>query len=346
MIRGQLFDGLSARAQPVELEASEDALIVRLAGETERLIWSRLRRGGPVPDARVIKDVVRPDWSVQLDVAMSAEWASRMVSVDAADRRDLMQMGAASMLTVLAGVGLWFFGGPLLAGLAPLIPQSVLAPMGQAIADDMGPVCDDAAGKAAAAALLARLTPTGAFPEPVSLRIVDRPVVNAVALPGGQVVLFRKLVEEAESADELAGVLAHELAHIEAKHPAKLMVRLFGLSLIVRAFGGGAAGMADEMLLLGSSRAAEAEADAGAVRILQRAGISPAPTAAFFERQAKDGAKRGEIIQTLEGYARSHPADAERAKLFRDAGDEKATSPALNAGMWQSLRGSCAVVKR
>jgi predicted Zn-dependent protease len=224
-----------------------------------------------------------------------------------------------------------------------------MAPVGTGIVAGLGRACSTPAGDAAAAALLARLQ--GPLPdEPVRLTIIDKPIVNAMALPGGQVVLFDKLIAQAQSPDELAGVLAHELSHIKARDSERALVRQLGLSLLLQSLGGDIGSGADTLLMLSASREAEAAADDGAVALLRRAGIATAPTADFFERQMGAGkaaapgkAADDRPLALLADITSSHPDSGSRSRLFKAAGRGQAVTPALDAAQWQALRQMCAV---
>ena len=95
--------------------------------------------------------------------------------------------------------------------------------------------------------------------------------VNAFAAPGGHVVVLSGLIDEAKSGDEVAGVLAHEIAHVIHRHPMESLVRAMGLAVLAEALSGDGLGGTAAMLLAVTaySREAEAEADATAVALLE-----------------------------------------------------------------------------
>ena len=64
---------------------------------------------------------------------------------------------------------------------------------------------------------------------PITVRVIPEKTVNAFAAPGGQVVLFSGLIEKAESPEEVAGVMAHEIAHAIERHPMQTMPRAAGM---------------------------------------------------------------------------------------------------------------------
>lgn len=350
-ISGRLFDGKTARAQQVLLELGDDGLHLIGRDGTTRLDWHRLQRSR---DALSLADPEQPDWRLRLAEPLPADWQARLAIEGAITGDDRRRIGMAVGGVVAAGLVLWFGGTALLNAAAHRLPRSVMAPIGIGIVEGLGRSCTTPAGAAAAAALLRRLQ--GPAPaERVTLTIIDQPVVNAMALPGGQVVLFDKLIAEAQSADELAGVLAHELSHIRARDSERALVRQLGLSLLLSSVGGNIASGADTLLMLSSSREAEAAADDGAITLLRGAGIAAAPTADFFDRQqpkasaapAKPRKADGldaaaDRLSRLADFAASHPDSGSRSRLFKSAGDGTAVTPALAAAQWQALKAMCA----
>jgi predicted Zn-dependent protease len=203
--------------------------------------------------------------------------------------------------------------------------------------------CVDANGVAALSQLAARLSK--AAPEGISfnVRVYDWPLMNAFAVPGGQIVLTKGLIDKAESPDEVAGVLAHEMGHGIEMHPETGIIRSVGLAAAVEIMlgGGGLANAGLMLAQLGYSRGAEHEADLDALQLLKGAGIAPKGLGSFFMRVTKmeaensGGAKSGAFI-----WLRTHPPAAERAKLVREQPDYPAT-PALDEQSWEELKSIC-----
>ena len=173
--------------------------------------------------------------------------------------------------------------------------------------------------------------------------VLDSPMINAFALPGGYMAVTTSLIQACASADELAGVLAHEMAHVTQRHGTSRMLREQSWHLIGRLLAGseaGAAWMRDlALLMLGSAfdRDQEREADMlGAGRLLA-ANIQPAALADFFGRlQKKNGPRQYAGVLS---YIASHPDLTEREKYLRAAGaEQKACTPALSHAAWQRLQ--------
>jgi hypothetical protein len=170
--------------------------------------------------------------------------------------------------------------------------------------------------------------------------LVDSPTVNAVGCPGGFVVVTTGLVGQARSEDELAGVLAHEVAHVQRGHtmgPVEAARRqehltegvLRGTSDLAHAFFGKVvtAG-ADFVLDRGFGKGNELEADGFAARILAAAGYDPAALPAFLSRLGGKSAKGGffsrhpparERVEALGGTPAPAPVPPAREARFRRA---------------------------
>lgn len=145
---------------------------------------------------------------------------------------------------------------------------------------------------------------------------------NAFALPGGYVYVFDALPKELENDDELAAVIAHEVAHIAAKHSIKRlqsamsMSALMILGLGMRADGRTMSEAANALnyLMASYSREAEVEADQLSVRYLRDAGFDPEAVVRILEFM-KDVRKKGKIRQYT--YYKSHPYLSERIARAR-----------------------------
>jgi predicted Zn-dependent protease len=132
--------------------------------------------------------------------------------------------------------------------------------------------------------------------------------VNAYAMPGGFIVVHSGLLALAASADEIAGVLAHEVAHVERRHSLRSMAKSVGLYATVAIFLGDfgrLAGAAADLLNLKFSRDNERDADSTGLSLLVKAGLEPAPMAAFFRKMAAESV-------AIPAFLSTHPASEER----------------------------------
>lgn len=155
--------------------------------------------------------------------------------------------------------------------------------------------------------------------------VLDSPVVNAFAVPGGYVYVTRGIMAMMNSEAELAVVLAHELGHVNARHSmsrlsSQTMVGL-GLaagSAISKTFSdlAGVAGAGMQLLFLKYSRDDEREADQLGVQYSRQGGYNPAKMIDFFASLENLGDLSGG--QTLPGFLSTHPLTSERIQNTRD----------------------------
>src|SRR6266542_705788 len=129
---------------------------------------------------------------------------------------------------------------------------------------------------------------------PFTIKVIDSDDINAFALPGGFFYVDSGLIQAADNEAELAGVMAHEIAHVAACHAARGNTRnqLMHLASVSLMMVGGpigfgvyeAAGLAMPLTYLKFSRAFESEADFLGVQYMYRAGYDPQAFTAFFEK--------------------------------------------------------------
>ena len=155
---------------------------------------------------------------------------------------------------------------------------------------------------------------------PFTIKVIDSDEVNAFALPGGFFFVNKGLILAADNEAELAGVMAHEIAHVAARHAmenqGKMQAIQYGL-LGTILFGGGiagaiaqnAGGFAQLLSFMQFSRGAESEADVLGVQYLYASGYDPTAMATMFEKlSAKNKKKPG----TLSKIFATHPQSIDR----------------------------------
>lgn len=324
-----------------------DALACEVAGE-ERA-WLTLSCLRPL-DAGVTALVMREPAAVAAVAARVAEPCRTMLEGFAAGARH--HAGRQRRAIVLALLGL---AAAVVAGwwsCTRLAPEVVAETMPLATEMQLGRLLaesflagerriEDGPAYEAVQRIVARLAAEADNPGyTFTVHVVDDPRINALALPGGQMVVFTGLLKEAGSADEVAGVLAHEIQHVLHRHGLKQLVRqLGGAAVIALATGGGdlasVVGRADDLVQLSYGREQEAEADRDGLSLLHRAGLPPAAMASFFERLQRQ--QSGDLPELLS----THPDTARRiADLRRRA---VALPPVAQRPLhieWQRVRGS------
>ena len=183
--------------------------------------------------------------------------------------------------------------------------------------------CNSPAGKKALLRLASRVASGTDYPPDFTIRVFDKNMLNAFALPDGRIVLTSKLVELAQSPEEIAGVVAHEMGHVTYLHPEAGMVRLAGLQIVLSILAGGTdtntlGTIAGLTALLRYTRSAEIQADDFALSTLVKAKIDPGGMRSFFEKVKRLQGKHiegttGKIIDFLS----THPVTEDRIKKFK-----------------------------
>jgi predicted Zn-dependent protease len=171
---------------------------------------------------------------------------------------------------------------------------------------------------AATGRLLAGITNA---PYEFRFHVVEEPTLNAFALPGGHVVIHTGLLQAVRRPEELAGVLAHEMAHVTRRHSLRKLVETAGLSLLVRALVGDPSGLlgaltdSSELLFRQKfSRDFEREADDTGWDYLVAARIDPRGMIEFFRklRDQQSQSAAGAVAEGRLSFLSTHPATAER----------------------------------
>ena len=154
---------------------------------------------------------------------------------------------------------------------------------------------------------------------PFTFKILESDQVNAMSLPGGFVYVDTATILAADGEAELAGVMAHEIAHVAARHATRQMTRSQYASIATLPLifvGGGigyaayeAAGLAIPMTMLSFQRGFEAEADYLGLQYMYKAGYDPQSFVTFFEKlEAMEKKKPGTLAKTFA----SHPQTPDR----------------------------------
>lgn len=342
MIPAWHYDGRTATRHEVGIVAEDDGLRLTFAdGQTElapwdAFVWLDKRHGASVFGRRDVDG-----WRIGIPLPMTDLLARRLPSQSRygglIDRFGIWP-AVAGFAALSAAVVLLIWKAP--DALAPLIPMSWEQKLGDAMIGDLGGrFCETRDGQQALDALVQRIDPKG---EKLRVRIVNVDMVNAAALPGGQIVIFRGLLQEAKTPDELAGVLGHEIGHVRNRDVMQALLRQMGLSFVLGGVGGDVGGALNSLLSASYSRAAESRADDYAIGLMQRSNVSPVATAQFFERMSADEKKLGQGAVAV-SYLSSHPmSDARRKTFLNSARKRAAYTPAVTPQQWRAIVDACA----
>lgn len=355
--RAQYSDGLTAASSTVVAVIDNDGIAI--TGEDGAAIdhwaWADIRLSEPASRSRPIRLGSRTREDARLaieDQSALAELKShaRYLSREPFDRARIRTI--VGITGICVAIGLFFvYGLPLVARpIAALVPVAWEKPIGEntvAIINklfaDGRPLCDNTAGTAALKKLSGKLSTTYETPYNIRVDVADSSIVNALATPGGRILVFRGLIAKAKAPDEVAGVLAHEMAHVINRHPTQGMINSIGWSSLMSIFTGGAtlsneamARFAAHLATSAYTRDLEAEADAGAVDMVTESGIGTDGMANFFRTIQKEEIKG----LTLPPYLATHPQTEDRIKAI-EAKKSTAKAQALSDAEWKALKNIC-----
>ncbi len=195
---------------------------------------------------------------------------------------------------------------------------------------------------------------------------------NAFAAPGGYLVIFSDIIERAETPEEVFGVLAHEIAHVDLYHTTKGIVRDLGMRFIISMIVGGTSieDVAGFFSQMNYSREDESEADLYGRTIMVKAGINPKGMRHFFENiKAWEDDFHVDIQETINKeiekeedkikmpssdffnnsiweYLSTHPNTDKRIHALKALEKDTPYRPILSDKEWQSLKDICSKTKK
>lgn len=358
------FDGETAQRRKVRLHLVANGLTITDEDGVTLAIWrypdlEALHALRPMKPAR-LSCATAPDARLHID---DPHFVQRVLPLAPQLRRRhagriawgqvAMVTGAVALFVLAVIYGVPWASRPIAAA----IPAHWEAALGKTLRNNLlsgTRLCTGEAGTESLHRLRDRLVAAIEIPYPVEVTVADKDMINAFALPGGQIVIFSKLLEITASPDELAGILAHELGHVARRHPMEGALRAAGISLLVEMMVGDSSGLAGAAAGLGGvlvaqsySREAEREADRIALETLDKAGINPDGLARAFQHMAEERTKDGKAIDSeksafgrMSYYLRSHPYLADRVKSAKAAAKPE-LPPALPPDQWQALKQIC-----
>lgn len=159
----------------------------------------------------------------------------------------------------------------------------------------------------------------------LKVHVIEKEEINAFALPNGHLVIYSGLIQNCDNPEELAGVISHEIAHIQLKHVMKKLVKEIGLSVLISLTVGNAGSevLSETIHLLSSTaydRSIEKEADLKAVDYMINAKINPENLANFLYKLSENENE----INTYLSWISTHPESVERSKYIIEYAKNKA----------------------
>jgi Zn-dependent protease with chaperone function len=255
-----------------------------------------------------------------------------------------------ALLTIIIFPTLIYWGIPSASGLlARFVPLSIEQQLGKYVIEEVFPsriVCKTNAGKQALEKLVSRLVPLDS--EYVfQVEVVDSDLVNAIAFPGGNILIFRGLLEKSPSADAVAGVLAHEMQHVFQRHGTENLLNQVALSGLFKLLTVEANAIAETLFagvrtlsLLKYTRELETEGDALALQLLLQAKVDSAEMLAMFQVLKNHSSSLSESFST-------HPDMSARLKRLETLIAQNPaylSEPILSPQSWKALQNICQIV--
>lgn len=335
--------GLLPGGQRVSVRITDTALLINIAPDREESVaWVELRiAGGGFDHQQMLLSWTRGDaqWSLlPVDAAARdllvahapsemqvplAQWNKNVARTRRGFHFGWAVLGALVLSPLLLVLIFWWQSERLVGWVVDFISPETEQKLGKLVfaqVEASTPLIKDGPALDALRDIGTRLTAGSAYT--YHWYIAKDPMINAFAMPGGYVVVNTGLIQAADSAEEVAGVLAHEVQHVERCHSLKGMVQNLGwsvaISLALGQIGADAwAGMATQLGSLKFGRDYETEADVLGLAALHKARIDARGMLRFFEKlQQKDGA----TITLLS----THPATADRLAALKAAVDKQA----------------------
>jgi Zn-dependent protease with chaperone function len=363
---GKYFDGKSARQLPVsvtmETRHNTQVLVIQPLGAAE-IIW-------PLNELREVRDQARDEGIV---LCLGQDGLARLIVMHG-PAEDLVRKHAPNLGKVivhkskLRQLAVWAGGAiasvavimfvilPALSNqLATMIPLEREVAIGEVSmtqihrflggseTNDLS--CTNPDGLRALDKMTERMLGETEVPYDLKVQVFRHDMINAFAVPGGQVVLFKGLIDAARSPEEVAGVLGHEVGHVVNRDPMRLTLRSAGsvgiLGMIFGDFAGGfmALALTEKLISAQYSQGAEAGADEFAHELLANANLPAASFAEFFVTlKDKHGDQEGFM-----SHLASHPNLDGRAAaaVAADVVGDGAYDPVLTAVEWRALQKIC-----
>lgn len=345
------FDGRSSQRRKVSLSFA-DALEIR-EDDAAAILWAYddIRQADHPQGLLRVRCLSAPPLArLEIrDAAIAAKLVGHCARLaeDRLDGRAVARIVGWSLAAVISIVAVVLFAIPLAADrLAPLVPQALERRIGDAAETQIKTIfgnatCKTAAGQRAFDKLLRELREAAGLNTSVDSDVLSTSIPNALALPGGKVLLFSGLLDKAKSPDEIAGVLAHEFGHLKHRDTMRNLIHDSGTSFLVGLLfgdvtGAGALVFASRTLVTSSySRDVEESADTFSMDVMQKLGRSPKPMGELlFRVTGKQGGSELSIIA-------SHPLTEDRLKRMSSADRPPTGAPLLSPAEWTALKAIC-----
>ena len=240
-----------------------------------------------------------------------------------------------------------YWGIPSISGtLSNFVPKVVEKKIGKYIINELFPnrkICQKPDGKIAAEQLMQSLS-SPSFEYDFKLEIIDLDIINAIALPGGEILIFRGLLEKIMTAEAFAGVIAHEMQHILQKHGTENFINQIAISGFFKLLTIGENDLSATFFesikilsILKYSREYEIEADELALKMLIQKKIDAKKMLSLFFILKEQS-------QALPNFISTHPdldIRIDNLKKIIDSSPKYLAKPIISENNWISIKSIC-----
>jgi len=359
---GDYLDGRSANCQGVTILLEPECVsLTTESGEVLRIPYRSLRQTQGFYEA----EPIRLEWGGDLAEAIIIQESAFLSSLHQKAGRNAKHFHnpsnrslrlkltlAAAVASILIAVSLYLWGIPAMAtAVTPYVPIPWEKKLGAGVMAHFASLenlCNDEVLLQSVDQILSRLiSGRSDIPYTFEISIIDSPMVNAFAAPGGYIGLYHGLIKQTGSPEELAGVLAHEVQHIIKRHSTQALLQQASSQILMAALSGDVSGAqsfglanAGQLVLLTNSRRAEREADMEGMKMLIASGIDPEGMITFFEGMKEKEDKMPGFFK----YFSSHPGTQGRITHLKSLLKQAAQRPVKNIfkdGEWDKIKKSC-----
>lgn len=237
-----------------------------------------------------------------------------------------------SLAIIFSAACLYFFG---IEALARYLPWSFQQSIGKRYLQDIvekDSIVSDPVANRLFASLYRPLIKTADINRPMTIFIIKSPIKNAVTLPGGYILVFTGLIKQVKNPDAMAGILAHELAHVKYQHNLREIGRASAFEMVlVSIIGYNKLEQGTHFLIsMSFSRESEQQADSLAMDYLDKLKISSLPLKEFFQSMND--------TDELFMFSSTHPSTQSRINAFSEHDNSKNNKHLLSINEWLRLK--------
>ena len=240
------------------------------------------------------------------------------------DRNGWMLWGVLIAGVLIVGLGLFASIQSLSSRLVGFIPIEADIKLGEYVGPTMdkdGPEVTDTAIVEPVQQIVTQITANIEEEWNFDVHVIDADIQNAFALPGGYIVVYTGLIKDTERPEQLAGVLAHEIAHVTRRHGMARILEAAGVAIAVDMLLGNVEGMIafgaeifSASAVNAYSRDSETDADVEGLKLLVDAGIDPNGMVEFFQVMEQE---EDELTEMMPLWMRSHPEHEQRILVLQ-----------------------------